>query len=278
MSPTYLLYYWYLQNDQSRFRALITIHVMRSLTGNISIRVCSLTSFPRSIAPPFSTLRSSYHTICSAYIYLPLLSVFLNPLLPCYPFYPLLYTAFPPLLSWSTLFSPTATEIKDKMATSSSTLEEDESLKGCEIFVQKHNIQQILKECIVNLCIAKPERPMKFLREHFEKLEKVGDNKVLCSYNLGFLVWVSLFVMWSSVLPEILVWWAWSCSLHCTFNMNMKCDMNVHCSVCQLSGSDLLWDFTDINIFSPCIIIQPTQMRLSLTGLVFHWHFTCTIH
>ncbi|KAG7242903.1 hypothetical protein INR49_018158, partial [Caranx melampygus] len=58
------------------------------------------------------------------------------------------------------------------MATSSSTLEEDESLKGCEIFVQKHNIQQILKECIVNLCIAKPERPMKFLREHFEKLEK----------------------------------------------------------------------------------------------------------
>lgn len=62
------------------------------------------------------------------------------------------------------------------MATSSSTLEEDESLKGCEIFVQKHNIQQILKECIVNLCIAKPERPMKFLREHFEKLEKVGDD------------------------------------------------------------------------------------------------------
>ncbi|MEQ2240456.1 hypothetical protein ILYODFUR_015122, partial [Ilyodon furcidens] len=68
---------------------------------------------------------------------------------------------------------PTQTdEIKDKMATSSSALEEDESLKGCEIFVQKHNIQQILKECIVNLCIAKPERPMKFLREHFEKLEK----------------------------------------------------------------------------------------------------------
>ncbi|ROL51131.1 cAMP-dependent protein kinase type I-beta regulatory subunit [Anabarilius grahami] len=64
-------------------------------------------------------------------------------------------------------------EIEDKMATSSSNLEEDESLKGCEVFVQKHNIQQILKECIVNLCIAKPERPMKFLREHFEKLEKI---------------------------------------------------------------------------------------------------------
>lgn len=92
------------------------------------------------------------------------------------------------------------------MATSSSTLEEDESLKGCEIFVQKHNIQQILKECIVNLCIAKPERPMKFLREHFEKLEKVGESFVfvwltflslsLCVYN------VELCVAWN------LVWWA----------------------------------------------------------------------
>lgn len=76
--------------------------------------------------------------------------------------------------------SPAAV-IKDKMATSSSSnLEEDESLKGCEVFVQKHNIQQILKECIVNLCIAKPERPMKFLREHFEKLEKVCWCHYLC--------------------------------------------------------------------------------------------------
>uniref|UniRef100_A0AAY5F367 Cyclic nucleotide-binding domain-containing protein n=1 Tax=Electrophorus electricus TaxID=8005 RepID=A0AAY5F367_ELEEL len=68
------------------------------------------------------------------------------------------------------------------MATSSSSsanLEEDESLKGCEVFVQKHNIQQILKECIVNLCIAKPERPMHFLREHFEKLEKEECKQIL---------------------------------------------------------------------------------------------------
>ncbi|CAL8287730.1 unnamed protein product [Boreogadus saida] len=64
------------------------------------------------------------------------------------------------------------------MATSSN-LDEDESLKGCEVFVQRHNIQQILKECIVNLCIAKPERPMKFLREHFEKLEKEECKQIL---------------------------------------------------------------------------------------------------
>ncbi|GAA6088253.1 cAMP-dependent protein kinase type I-beta regulatory subunit isoform X1 [Tachysurus ichikawai] len=65
------------------------------------------------------------------------------------------------------------------MATSSPNLEEDESLRGCEVFVQKHNIQQILKECIVNLCIAKPERPMRFLREHFEKLEKEESKQIL---------------------------------------------------------------------------------------------------
>uniref|UniRef100_A0A8C5QAD8 Protein kinase cAMP-dependent type I regulatory subunit beta n=1 Tax=Leptobrachium leishanense TaxID=445787 RepID=A0A8C5QAD8_9ANUR len=66
------------------------------------------------------------------------------------------------------------------MATSSSSTNiEDESLKGCEIYVQKYNIQQILKECIVNLCIAKPDRPMKFLRDHFEKLEKEECKQIL---------------------------------------------------------------------------------------------------
>ncbi|XP_047635308.1 cAMP-dependent protein kinase type I-beta regulatory subunit isoform X1 [Phacochoerus africanus] len=51
-------------------------------------------------------------------------------------------------------------------------LEEDDSLRGCELYVQKHGVQQVLKDCIVQLCVSKPARPMKFLREHFEKLEK----------------------------------------------------------------------------------------------------------
>lgn len=53
-------------------------------------------------------------------------------------------------------------------------LEEDDSLRGCELYVQKHGVQQVLKDCIVQLCVSKPARPMKFLREHFEKLEKVS--------------------------------------------------------------------------------------------------------
>ncbi|KAG8509957.1 cAMP-dependent protein kinase type I-beta regulatory subunit [Galemys pyrenaicus] len=62
---------------------------------------------------------------------------------------------------------------------SSHQLDEDESLKGCELYVQKHSVQQVLKDCIVHLCIAKPDRPMKFLREYFEKLEKEENRQIL---------------------------------------------------------------------------------------------------
>lgn len=53
---------------------------------------------------------------------------------------------------------------------------EERSLHECEQYVQKHNIQQLLKECVVQLCKARPERPMSFFREHFERLEKVNAN------------------------------------------------------------------------------------------------------
>lgn len=62
------------------------------------------------------------------------------------------------------------------MASSSANSEEEQSLQECEQYVQKHNIQQLLKECIIQLCTAKPDRPMTFLRDYFERLEKVGDD------------------------------------------------------------------------------------------------------
>lgn len=105
---------------------------------------------------------------------------------------------------------------RDKMATSSSNVEEDESLKGCEIFVQKHNIQQILKECIVNLCIAKPDCPLKFLREHFEKLEKVGavlrfrrSVRALCASTCSHVVWSGAHVSLLEVLKLIVGFFFW---------------------------------------------------------------------
>lgn len=52
--------------------------------------------------------------------------------------------------------------------------DEDDGLRACELYVQRRGIQQALKDCIVQLCLAKPERPMRFLREHFHRLEQVS--------------------------------------------------------------------------------------------------------
>ncbi|XP_059933804.1 cAMP-dependent protein kinase type I-beta regulatory subunit isoform X1 [Mesoplodon densirostris] len=62
---------------------------------------------------------------------------------------------------------------------SAQQFEEDDGLRSCELYVQKHSVQQVLKDCIVQLCISKPERPMRFLREHFEKLEKEENRQIL---------------------------------------------------------------------------------------------------
>jgi len=58
-----------------------------------------------------------------------------------------------------------------KMA-SSSSMEEEQSLQECEAYVQHHRIQQILKDCIVQLCVSRPDNPISFLREYFQKLEQ----------------------------------------------------------------------------------------------------------
>lgn len=55
-----------------------------------------------------------------------------------------------------------------------SNIDEEQSLRECEAYVQTHNIQQILKECIVQLCVNRPTNPIAFLREHFQKLERVS--------------------------------------------------------------------------------------------------------
>ncbi|KAK6312487.1 hypothetical protein J4Q44_G00181510 [Coregonus suidteri] len=65
------------------------------------------------------------------------------------------------------------------MASGSTSSEEERSLRECELYVQKHNIQQLLKDCIVQLCTSRPDRPMAFLREHFERLEKEEAKQIL---------------------------------------------------------------------------------------------------
>jgi len=51
-------------------------------------------------------------------------------------------------------------------------LEEEQSFAECEAYVQRHGIQHILRDCIVQLCVSRPENPISFLREYFQKLER----------------------------------------------------------------------------------------------------------
>lgn len=55
-----------------------------------------------------------------------------------------------------------------------SNMYDELNVDDCELYVQRHNIQQILKDCIVQLCIAKPERPLTFFRQYFQRLEMVS--------------------------------------------------------------------------------------------------------
>jgi len=54
----------------------------------------------------------------------------------------------------------------------SSSSSEQHSLAECEDYVARHRIQQILKDCIVQLCVSRPQNPVAFLREYFQKLER----------------------------------------------------------------------------------------------------------
>ena len=72
-------------------------------------------------------------------------------------------------------FADTIQSSPTRMA-SSSSVEEEQSLQECEAYVQHHRIQQILKDCIVQLCVSRPDNPISFLREYFQKLEQVSLN------------------------------------------------------------------------------------------------------
>lgn len=53
-------------------------------------------------------------------------------------------------------------------------MEEEQSLRDCESYIQTHNIQRVLKDCIVQLCVIRPDNPVSFLRQYFTKLERVS--------------------------------------------------------------------------------------------------------
>lgn len=45
------------------------------------------------------------------------------------------------------------------------------TMEGAKEYVQQKNVQKILREAIINLILTRPEDPVQFLRQYFEKLE-----------------------------------------------------------------------------------------------------------
>jgi len=61
----------------------------------------------------------------------------------------------------------------DKWNTMEEQNREEQCLRKAEEYVKEHDIQRIVKDCIVQLCIHRPDNPYSFLRQHFASLEKV---------------------------------------------------------------------------------------------------------
>jgi hypothetical protein len=51
---------------------------------------------------------------------------------------------------------------------------EEQSLRLLENYIATHNVQLLLKDCIVQLCVSRPNNPIVFLRQYFQKLERVS--------------------------------------------------------------------------------------------------------
>lgn len=76
-------------------------------------------------------------------------------------------------------------------------MEEEQCLHECENYIQSHNISSLLKDCIVQLCVNKPENPVSFLRQYLQKLERVSKP----SHSTCILKYINIIFL-SSALPR----------------------------------------------------------------------------
>lgn len=47
----------------------------------------------------------------------------------------------------------------------------EQTVRDCEAYIAKHDIQNLLRDCIVQLCLKKPSNPIQFLASYFDKLD-----------------------------------------------------------------------------------------------------------
>ncbi|KAF6779384.1 hypothetical protein AHF37_01139 [Paragonimus kellicotti] len=56
-------------------------------------------------------------------------------------------------------------------------MDSDSFINDVEDYVKRYNIQEILRDSIVNLCLHRPSNPISYLREYFAKLEVTQSNQ-----------------------------------------------------------------------------------------------------
>nr|VZH93466.1 unnamed protein product [Spirometra erinaceieuropaei] len=55
-------------------------------------------------------------------------------------------------------------------------MDDDSYVQELEDYIKKQNIPNLLKECIVNLCLYRPSDPVRFLHEHFRRLDLASES------------------------------------------------------------------------------------------------------
>ncbi len=51
------------------------------------------------------------------------------------------------------------------------TSSSEQTVRDCEAYIAKHDIQNLLRDCIVQLCLKKPTNPIQYLSNYFDKLD-----------------------------------------------------------------------------------------------------------
>ena len=81
--------------------------------------------------------------------------------------------------------------------TNTNTNKREQCLRDAESYVKEHDIQRIVKECVVQLCIHRPDNPYSFLKQHFSTLEKV---KVIKLYSKLVGITPLYLANWNKIL------------------------------------------------------------------------------
>ena len=77
------------------------------------------------------------------------------------------------------------------------------TVQECEEYVQKHQIQGLLKTAIEVLCRERPENPARFLKEYFERMDK--DKKVSALYGHCLMCWLLYHSRLRGICPSSLI-------------------------------------------------------------------------